>query len=131
MIDKKDISQKLVGRTARTLIAKESYKKGSNFVIKQVIEGTIDYFYDIHGGGTGFKAHELTIDLLTKEEIQKSISKLKKLIKEEDEKLTIMTVLNLDVYDEDYIRIYRALEVIEGKGSKAEKAKVLTALIKN
>jgi hypothetical protein len=74
--------------------------------------------------------NEIKLYALTKAQIQEEIDSLEKEKASLQEKLSIMKAYEMDIYDENTIKVYQTLSIIDKKGtSKIDKAKAIAKLI--
>lgn len=101
-------------------------KIGSDATVLRVQGG---YIYLKEFPSWCFYQNDLQIGAMTRDEIKKEIETLKLEIIERENQLEFMDETDSKEFDYDEFKIYHSLKVIEGKGSRIEKARALRAII--
>lgn len=124
---------------ANTKVGDRLKLKTNNYAIYGINQGdmiTVAYKqgnylqFDTPGGRISIPITQLDKSEETIEEIGNDIQKLKKAIKEQEDKLDWMEKTGNKVYDETEFRVWTTLKTLNSKSSDEEKAKVIAELIK-
>lgn len=123
-----DISP-LLNKKVTLLITKGAIKKGTEAVIDSINIGTPNYYYLKGYPGIIFKSEDLQLISLTIAELRNQVKEKKIEIAEIENKLKICKDLELDEYDEELVKVYNILSIVESKKSKIQKAQAIKEFI--
>ena len=143
-LNKTQLAERFEGMKVRVVKAQNSHDygpKGTIHTIENLIPSgiTSTSFVRTSGSmGNSIRFSNLEIVATTKEEISKNISNLEKLVtkakkavKDEEDKLKVMEELGLETYDKEVIRIHKIVQIIKGESDDVTMAKAIAVMMKS
>jgi len=91
--------------------------------------GTATYYHS-YNSSTVLYRKNFVLYSLTKEELQKELEETQKKASDIQAKIDFLNENNLENFDEDYFKVYSALQELDKDSSITEKVKVIINLIK-